>query len=52
MEPISTGNYERREKMLVHISKVKICIGGRYMTLEEIQEKARKEKLYEKIRKD
>ena len=38
--------------MLVHISKVKICIGGRYMTLEEIQEKARKEKLYEKIRED
>ena len=34
--------------MLVHISKVKICIGGRYMTLEEMQ-KTRKEKLYEKI---
>ena len=49
MEPLSTGNYERREKMLVHISKVKICIDGRYMTLEEIQEKIRKEKSNEKI---
>ena len=49
MEPLSTGNYERREKMLVHISKVKIRIDGRYMTLEEIQEKIRKEKSNEKI---
>ena len=39
-------------KDLIHISQVKICIGGRYMTLEEIQEKARKEKPYEKIRED
>ena len=38
--------------MLVHISKVKICIDGRYMTLEEIQEKARKEKQSEEIRKN
>ena len=39
-------------KDLIHISQVKICIGGRYMTLEEIQEKARKEKPYEKNRED
>ena len=39
-------------KELIHISQVKIPIGGVYMTLEQIQEKARKEKENEKIRKD
>ena len=39
-------------KDLIHISQVKIPIGGIYMTLEQIQEKARKEKENEKIRKD
>ena len=42
----------RENKELIHISKVKISIGGAYMTLEQIQEKARKEKENEKIRKD
>ena len=42
----------RENKELIHISQVKIPIGGVYMTLEHIQEKARKEKENEKIRKD
>ena len=39
-------------KELIHISQVKIPIGGVYMTLEQIQKKARKENENEKIRKD
>ena len=42
----------RENKELIHISQVKIPIGGVYMTLEQIQEKSRKEKENEKIRKD
>ena len=42
----------RENKELIHISQVKIPIGGVYMTLEQIQQKARKEKENEKIRKD
>ena len=42
----------KENKELIHISQVKIPIGGVYMTLEQIQEKARKEKENEKIRKD
>ena len=39
-------------KELIHISQIPICIGGKYFTLEQIQQKARKEKENEKIRKD
>ena len=42
----------RESKELIHISQVKIPIGGVYITLEQIQEKARKEKENEKIRKN
>lgn len=42
----------RENKELIHISQVKILIGGVYMTFEQIQEKARKENENEKIRKD
>ena len=42
----------RENKELIHIFQVKIPIGGVYMTLEQIQQKARKEKENEKIRKD
>ena len=42
----------RENKELIHISQVKIPISGVYMTLEQIQEKSRKEKENEKIRKD
>ena len=42
----------RENKELIHISQVKIPIGGVYMTLEQIQQKARKENENEKIRKD
>ena len=42
----------RENKELIHISQVKLPIGGVYMTLEQIQEKARKENENEKIRKD
>ena len=42
----------RENKELIHISQVKIPIGGVYMTFEQIQEKARKENENEKIRKD
>lgn len=34
---------DSKVKGLIHISKVKIYIGGRYITMEEIQQKARKE---------
>ena len=37
---------------LMHISQIPIHIDGKKMTLQEIQEKARKEKENEKIRKD
>lgn len=39
-------------KELMHISQVSVCISGKKMTLQEIQQKARKEKENEKIRKD
>ena len=42
----------RENKELIHISQIPICIGGKYFALEQIQEKARKEKENEKIRKD
>ena len=42
----------RENKELIHISQIPICISGKYFTLEQIQEKARKEKENEKIRKD
>lgn len=42
----------RENKELIHISQVKIPIGGVYMTLEQIQKNARKENENEKIRKD
>ena len=42
----------RKQKELVHISKVPVCIGGKHMTLEQIQEKTRKEKQSEEIGKD
>ena len=31
-------------KELIHISQIPICISGKYFTLEQIQDKARKEK--------
>ena len=42
----------RENKELIHISQVKIPIGGVYMTLEQIQKNASKENENEKIRKD
>ena len=42
----------KETKELIHISQVKIPICGVYMTLEQIQQKVRKEKENEKIRKD
>ena len=49
---IDNDTTPRENKELIHISQVKIPLDGVYMTLEQIQEKARKEKENEKIRKD
>ncbi|MBR6609621.1 MAG: hypothetical protein IKK99_05330 [Oscillospiraceae bacterium] len=49
---MSNVKIERNKNELVHISQIPVYIGGKKMTLQEIQEKARKEKENEKIRKD
>lgn len=41
---VSNVKIKRNKNELVHISQVPVYIGGKKMTLQEIQEKARKEK--------
>jgi len=52
MKGETNGTSPKENDELMHISQIPIYIGGKKMTLQEIQEKARKEKENEKIRKD
>ena len=49
---MSNVKIKRDKNELVHISQIPIYIGGKKMTLQQIQEKARKEKQSEEIRKN
>ena len=49
---VSNVKIKRNKNELVHISQVPVYIGEKKMTLQQIQEKARKEKPSEEIRKN